>query len=158
MFKVLQQLIHGGKKEEPDVKAETTMEKPTKEQIMDVYEKLRRGVYGFVDVTPSNEAAIEFLRANGFVDVHSEYFMDAHKGMIERRTARWIVGWDCSNCTEFFIADLKTKPSLAADEVVLRNVPQCRKGFSMEFRDGRKGKRCPYFEDKRLKEALAQWG
>jgi hypothetical protein len=147
-------LLHGGKDGKiTETKAEVE-QKPTKEQIMDVYEKLRRGVYAYVDVTPSNEAAIEFLRANGLVDVRSEYFMDAHKGMIEKKTARWVGGWSCSNCTEYFVGDLRTKPSLAADEVVLKNEPQCRKGFDMHVMDVNKGRRCPHYRDKRLLSLL----
>jgi len=154
MFKMFQQFL-GCKKDVAVEKAEVTeVQKPTKQEILDVYEKLRRSVYGFVDVTPSNEAAIEFLRANGLVEVRSEHFMDAHRGLIEKKTARWVGGWCCSNCTEYFVADLKTKPSLAAEEVVLKNEPQCRKGFDMHVMDVNKGRRCPHYRDKRLLSIL----
>jgi hypothetical protein len=154
MFKMFQQIL-GCKKDVAVEKAEVTeVQKPTKQEILDVYEKLRRTVYGFVDVTPSNEAAIEFLRANGLVEVRAEHFTDAHRGLIEKKVARWVGGWYCSNCTEYFVGDLRTKPSLAADEVVLKNEPQCRKGFDMHFMDANKGRRCPHYRDKRLLEVL----
>ena len=155
MFRFLQQVFHGRKDVAVEPKTEVKeMPKPTREEIMNVYEKLRRTVYGYVDVTPSNEAAIEFLRANGLVDVRSEFFMDAHKGMIEKKTARWVGGWCCSNCTEYFVGDLRTKPSVAAGEVVLRNESQCRRGFDMHFMDANKGRRCPHYRDKRLLSLL----
>jgi hypothetical protein len=148
-------VLHGLRKSKgDDAKEQPKMEVPSKDAIMNVYENLRHTVYGYVYVTPSSAAAIEFLRANGLVEVRSEFFMDAHKGMVEKKTARWVGGWHCSNCTEYFVADLKTKPSLAADEVVLKNEPQCRHGFDMHFIDVNKGRRCPHYRDKRLLSLL----
>jgi hypothetical protein len=83
-----------------------------------------------------------------------EYSLNQRTGVVEKRKmARWL-SWRCEDCAHFFVGDLKTKPSIVAAEVVLKNVAQCSRGFSMEFRDGRKGKRCPYFDDKRLLEVL----
>ena len=156
MFKALQQLFHG-RKEETEMKAETTMEKPTKQEILDVYEKLRRGVYGY-DVTPSNEAAIDYLKKAGLVAVTEEHVLDGNRGLIVRRCAKWVGGWDCTNCIEYFVGDLRTKPSVAADEVVLRNEPQCRHGFDMHFMDANKGRRCPFFRHKKLLEVFGKDG
>jgi hypothetical protein len=109
-------------------------------------------------VKPEDEPVISFLEGLGLLTTEVEYSLNPRTGVVEqRKIARWI-SWRCEDCVNFFVGDLKTKPSLVADEVVLKNVKQCRRGFSMEFRDGRKAKRCPYFEDKRLKEALAEWG
>jgi hypothetical protein len=159
MFKALQQLLGRKDVAVEEKAAEVTEQKPTKEQIMAVVGRFKLNAADRLVVKPEDEPTIDFLERLGLLKTGSEFSLSPKTGQIEqRRFARWL-SWRCEDCVNYFVGDLKTKPSLVADEVVLKNVPQCRKGFSMEFRDGRKGKRCPYFEDKRLKEeALAEWG
>jgi hypothetical protein len=158
MLSRLLALVHGKDEKITETKVETTVEKPTKEQIMAVVGRFKLNAADRLFVKPEDGPSVDFLERLGLVKTESEFSLSPKTGQIEqRRFARWL-SWNCEDCVNFFVGDMKTKPSLVADEVVLKNVPQCRRGFSMEFRDGRKGKRCPYFEDKRLKEALAQWG
>jgi hypothetical protein len=150
MFKLLQ-IFGRGKEMAVEPKAEVEeIPKPSKDAIMNVYEKLRHTVYGYIYVTPSNEAAIDYLKKAGLVAVTEEHVLDGNRGLIVRRCTKWVGGWDCTNCIEYFVGDLRTKPSVAADEVVLRNEPQCRHGFDMHFMDANKGRRCPHYRDKRL--------
>jgi len=155
MLSKLLSLVHGGKKEEPEVTAEKTeMPKPAREQIMDVVGRFKLNAADRLFVKPEDEPTIGFLGSLGLLTTETEYSLNLKTGQTkQRKMARWL-SWRCEDCVNFFVGDMKTKPSLVADEVVLKNVPQCRKGFSTGFRDARKGKRCPFFEHKRLKEAL----
>jgi hypothetical protein len=105
-----------------------------------------------VEVTPSNEAVINCLKKAGLLAVTEEHVLDGNRGLVVRRYAKWIAGWDCTNCTEYFIGDLRVKPSLVADEIVLKNEPQCRLGFDMHIRDANKARRCPHYLPKKLLE------
>jgi hypothetical protein len=155
MFRFLQQVFHGRKDVAVEPKTEVEeMPKPSKEAVMNVFQRFKLNATDRLVVKKEDEPTVAFLKNLGLVTTEVEYSLNPRTGVVEqRKMARW-VSWNCEDCAHFFVGDMKTKPSLAADEVVLKNVPQCRKGFSMEFRDGRKGKRCPYFEDKRLLEVL----
>ena len=149
-------MLHGLRKKDAVEETEqpNDMPKPSKEEILNLVQKFKMSASDWIDVSSSNEKTIEYLKSLGLVTVVEEHFLNASTGTIEcRKTAKWN-SWRCEDCAHFFVGDMKTKPSLVADEVTLKNVAQCSRGFSMEFRDGRKGKRCPYFEDKRLLEVL----
>jgi len=155
MLSKLLSLVHGGKKEEPEVTAEKTeMPKPSKDAIMNVVGRFKLSAFDGIDVLPKDEKTIEYLKSLGLVTVIEEHFLNASTGTIEyRKTAKWN-SWRCEDCVHFFVGEMKTKPSLVADEVTLKNIRQCKRGFSLQFTDTRKGKRCAFFEDKRLKGAL----
>jgi len=155
MLSRLLALVHGKDEKITETKAEVTVEqKPTREQVLNVVGRFKLSAFDGIDVSPKDEKTVEYLKSLGLVTVVEEHFLNAATGKVEcRKMARWL-SWRCEDCAHFFVGDLKTKPSIVAAEVVLKNVAQCSRGFSMEFRDGRKGKRCPYFEDKRLLEVL----
>lgn len=154
MFRTLQQLIHGGKKEEPDVKAETTMEKPTKEAVVDVFQRFKLNAGDRLLVKPEDEPVIAFLEGLGLLKTESEFSLSPKTGQIEqRKMARWL-SWRCEDCVNFFIGDLREKVSLVGGERVLHGVRQCKKGFDLMFMDGKKAKRCPHYRDKRLLSLL----
>jgi hypothetical protein len=96
MFKALQQFL--GRKEETEMKAEATVEKPSREAIMAVYEGLRMSAYGNITVKPETESAVEFLRQKGLVAIETEFFLDPNRGVMQRKYARWIGGWSCNDC------------------------------------------------------------
>jgi hypothetical protein len=135
MFRFLQQVFHGGKQEEPEMKAELTEQKPTKQEIMDVHEKLRRTVYGYVDVTPSNEAAVNHLKKAGLVAVTEEHVLDGNRGLVVRRYAKWVGGWSCNQCVHGSTCE--------------KNV-----GKEIWYHDMNFGRRCQRFVHKKLVEVL----
>jgi hypothetical protein len=146
-------LIHGkGVDKKVTAEQPKEMSKPTKQELLAVVQKFKLNAGD--RLVREDELAIAFLGSLGLVTTETEYSLNPKTGQIEqRKMARWL-SWRCEDCSHFFVGNMKVKPSLVADEVILKNVPQCRKGFSMEFRDACKGKRCPFFEHKRLKEAL----
>jgi hypothetical protein len=155
MFKALQQLLGCKKDVAVEPKAEVKeMPKPSKDAIMNVVGRFKLSAFDGIDVLPKDEKTIEYLKSLGLVTVIEEHFLNASTGTIEcRKTAKWN-SWRCEDCAHFFVGEMKTKPSLVADEVTLKNIRQCKRGFSLQFTDTRKGKRCAFFEDKRLKGAL----
>jgi hypothetical protein len=155
MFKMFQRLLGCKKDVAVEPKAQVKeIPKPTIEEFLVVYDKFKSTVYSYVDVTPSNEAVIDCLKKAGLVAVTEEHVLDGNRGLVVRRYAKWIGGWDCTNCTEYFVEDLRVKPSLVADEVVLKNEPQCRLGFDMHIRDANKARRCPHYLPKKLVEVV----
>jgi len=152
----LGQLIHGkGVDKKVTAEQPKEMSKPSKEDIMDVFQKFKLSAFNSIDVSPKDEKTVEYLKKSlGLVTVVEQHFLNASTGTIEyRKTAKWN-SWRCEDCVHFFVGEMKTKPSLVADEVTLKNIRQCKRGFSLQFTDTRKGKRCAFFEDKRLKGAL----
>jgi hypothetical protein len=134
MFKMFQQLL--GRKDVAVEKAEVTeVQKPTKQEILDVYEKLRRSVYGFVDVTPSNEAAIDCLKKAGLVALTEEHLLDGNRGLVVRRYAKWVAGWSCNDCVHGSTCE--------------KNV-----GKEIWYHDISFGRRCQRFMHKKLVEVM----
>jgi hypothetical protein len=154
VFSRLLSLLHGGKDGKiTETKAEVE-QKPTKEQIMDVVGRFKLNAADRLFVKPEDEPTIAFLERLGLLKTESEFSLSPKTGQIEqRRFARWL-SWNCEDCVNYFVGDLREKVSLAGGERVFHGVRQCEKGFSLQFTDPRKGKRCPFFEDKRLMEAL----
>jgi len=134
MLSRLLALVHGKGEKITETKAEVE-QKPTKEQIMDVCEKLRRTVYGYVDVTPSNEAAVNHLKKAGLVAVTEEHVLDGNRGLVVRRYAKWVGGWSCNQCVHGSTCE--------------KNV-----GKEIWYHDMNFGRRCNRFLHKAIAEAL----
>jgi hypothetical protein len=136
MFRFLQQVFHGRKDVVVEPKTEVKeMPKPTREQILDVYEKLRRGVYGYVDVTPPDEAAIDCLKKAGLVALTEEHLLDGNRGLVVRRYAKWVAGWSCNDCVHGSTCE--------------KNV-----GKEIWYHDISFGRRCQRFMHKAIAEVL----
>ena len=155
MFKALQQLLGRNKDVAFEEKAEVSeVQKPTREEILAVVGRFKLNAADRLVVKQEDEPSVDFLERLGLVKTEVEYSLNLKTGQIEqRRLARWL-SWNCGDCVNYFVGDLREKVSLAGGERVLRGVRQCQKGFSLQFTDPRKGKRCAFFEDKRLKGAL----
>jgi len=151
-------VLHGLRKSKGEDVKETEQPKsvmPSREQVLDVFQKLKLSLAGRIRCTPSDMPAVMVLEKAGLIKLERGYCLNPETGVIEQRTsAVWIGGWNCENCSEFFIGDMTEKTGNLGRTVTFKNVPQCKKGFSMEFRDSRKGRRCPFYRDKRLMEAL----
>jgi hypothetical protein len=128
--------------------------KPSSEEIKRVFQALRQSARGSMEVKPEDDPVINLLEKRGLVKVEFEKFLDARKGLLERKTAWWVGGWACSGCVNFFVGDLKEKRGPDGVAVVIKNVKQCRKGFSLQFTDALKGKRCPHFVHREVARLL----
>jgi len=101
-------------------------------------------------VKKEDEPTIKFLEGLGLLTTEVEYSLNPRAGVVEqRKMARWL-SWRCEDCVNYFVGDLKETVSLVGGERVFKNVRQCKKGFSLQFTDSKKGKRCPHYRSKRL--------
>jgi hypothetical protein len=150
-------MLHGLRKSKGEVKETEQpkeMPKPSKDAIMNVFQRFKLNAADRLVVKPEDEPVIGLLEGLGLLKTESEYSLNPRTGRVEeRKIARWL-SWNCEDCVNFFVDDLREKVSLVGGERVLHGVRQCKRGFSLQFTDTRKGKRCPFFEHKRLKEAL----
>jgi predicted nucleic acid-binding protein len=135
MLSRLLALFHGKDEKITETKAEVTVEKPTKQEILDVYEKLRRSVYGYVDVTPSSAAAIDYLKKAGLVALTEEHVLDGNRGLVVKRYAKWVGGWSCNDCVHGSTCE--------------KNV-----GKEIWYHDTSFGRRCQRFMHKKLVEVM----
>jgi hypothetical protein len=151
----LGQLIHGkGVDKKVTAEQPKEMPKPAKQELLAVVQKFKLNAGDRLVVKPKDEPSVDFLECLGLVKTEVEYSLNPRTGVVEqRKIARW-VSWNCGDCVNYFVGDLREKVSLVGGERVLHGVRQCKKGFSLQFTDMKKGKRCAFFEDKRLKGAL----
>jgi hypothetical protein len=153
MLSRLLALVHGRK--EPEVKAELTVEqKPSKEEILDVFRKFKMTAFNEIDVSPKDEKTVEYLQKLGLVSVTSEHFLNEATGKVEcRKTAKWN-SWDCSWCVNFYYGDMTTEWGNLGNKTTYRNIALCKKGYDLQFRDFMKGKRCVHFLPKQLEVVM----
>ena len=151
----LGQLIHGkGVDKKVTAEQPKEMPKPSKEDIMDVFQKFKLSAFNSIDVSPKDEKTVEYLKSLGLVTVVEQHFLNASTGMTERRkTAKWN-SWDCSWCVNFYVGDKTVEWGNLGNKATFRNISLCRKGCELQVRDSLTGKRCGSFMPKKLAEAL----
>jgi hypothetical protein len=137
MFKALQQLLGCKKDVAVEEKAEVKeMPKPSKENILAVFERLKRTVFGNILVgSDEEEQVVEFLKDRGLVAVEVEHYLDGNRGMMTRKYAKWIGGWSCGDCV---------------------HGSKCEKNVGKEiwYHDTSFGRRCQRFMHKAIAEVL----
>jgi hypothetical protein len=112
------------------------MPKPSKENILAVFERLKRTVFGNVLVgSKEEEQVIDFLKDKGLVAVEVEHYLDGNRGMMTRKYAKWIGGWSCGDCV---------------------HGNSCEKNIGREiwYHDMNFGRRCQRFMHKAIAEVL----
>jgi hypothetical protein len=136
MFKMFQQLL-GRKDVAVEPKAEVKeMPKPSKENILAVFERLKRTVFGNILVgSKEEEQVVEFLKEKGLVAVEVEHYFDGNRGTMTRKYAKWIGGWSCGDCVHGSTCE--------------KNV-----GNEIWYHDISFGRRCQRFMHKAIAEVL----
>jgi hypothetical protein len=129
-------MILGAKKKEAILnEAKTERQKPSIENIMAVFDKLKRTVFGNILVGSEEEQVVEFLKEKGLVAVEVEHYLDGNRGMMTRKYAKWIGGWSCGDCV---------------------HGSTCEKNIGKEiwYHDISFGRRCQRFMHKKLVEVM----
>jgi len=115
-------------------KAKGVEEKPEKERLLCIYERLRLTAMGNIVLSrPEEIETAKFLESKGLARTETEYYVDGRTGMQSRVYLVWTGGWSCGDCA---------------------NAENCPTNLGTWVHDSLMGKRCQKFVHKRLVEAL----